>query len=106
MGAAAAAIIIRREKDMIAHFVQQRATSVETAQTLDALRIEHNFIFRRLEDRAVIRQGANGTYYLDELSWSAIRRTRIRVLLVVVTISVLLIGYIAATSAGIFAAKN
>lgn len=90
---AVAAIIIRREKDMVSHFVQQRATSVESAQTLDALRVEHNMIFRRLEDRAIIRQGKNGTYYLDEQSWLAVRRTRQRVLTVVILIAVLLLGY-------------
>ncbi|MEO8000206.1 MAG: hypothetical protein ABI852_22340, partial [Gemmatimonadaceae bacterium] len=86
MGAGIAAVIIRREKDMVEHFVQQRATSVDTAQSLDGLRIEHNMIFRRLEDRAVIRQGAGGTYYLDEPSWKAVRRTRQRMLTVVVVI--------------------
>lgn len=94
MGAGYAAIIIKREKDMAAHFRDQRATSASAAQTLEVLRVEHNSIFRRLEDRAVIRQGPGGTYYLDEPSWDAMRRTRQRVLVIVLLVSALLLGYV------------
>lgn len=98
MGAGYAAIIIKREKNLAAHFRDQRATSASTAQSLEVLRVEHNNIFRRLEDRAVIRQGPGGTYYLDELSWDAMRRTRQRILAIVLLVSVLLLGYIFATA--------
>lgn len=98
MGAAVAAIIIRREKELAELFVQHRATSATTAQSLDVLRVEHDRIFQRLEDRAVIRQGPNGSYYLDEPSWNAMRSTRQRTLVVVFLIAALLLSYIYITT--------
>ena len=84
MGAsAAAAIIIRREKDLIEHFRRAGATSPQTAQSPATLGVEENFIWRQLVDAAVIRTGASGAYYFDELSWEAIGRRRRRVAIVV-----------------------
>lgn len=94
MGAGIAAVIISREKDMVAHFVQQRATSASTAQSLEALRVENNMIFRRLENRAVIRQGSGGRYYVDELSWQAVRSARRRLVVVVLLIAIFLLAFL------------
>lgn len=92
MGAVAAAVIIRKEKDLVAHFVQARAVSVATAQAPATLRIDQGLAFRRLREHAVIREGAPGTFYLDEPSWEALRRTRVRIvtviLLVVLTLGI------------------
>ena len=95
---AAIAIIIKQEKDLAAHFRAQRATSVSTARSLEELRVEHNRIFRRLEDRAIIRQGPGGTYYLDELSWNAMNSGRRRVLMVVLLIGILLTSFVLYTA--------
>jgi hypothetical protein len=86
MGAVAAAIIIRREKDLVAHFQQARATSAATAKSLSALGVEENMILRRMRERAVIREGAPGTLYLDEPSWVALRHTRRRLMTVMLFI--------------------
>ena len=95
---AAAAVIIRKEKDLVAHFRDARAVSPDTAQSLGALRVdEEAMAWRRLRNRAVIRQGAPGTYYLDEPSWEALGRIRRRLMLVAL---IVLLGVAALALAG------
>lgn len=98
MTTAAIAILIKHERDLVEHFIMQRATSVATAQTLQTLGVEHDRTFRRLEDRAVIRSGVPGTYYLDEPTWNSKVSMRRRVLVVVLLIGAILIGYFYTTS--------
>jgi hypothetical protein len=84
MGAAAAAIIIKREQDLVEHFRRAGATSPQAAQSSGALGVEEgNFVWRRLVAGAVIRPGAAGTYYLDEPSWEALGRRRRRVAVII-----------------------
>ena len=48
---------------------------------------------RQLRNRAVIREASPGIFYLDEEVWAAVRRTRLRLLAVFVSLlAVLLIG--------------
>jgi len=83
----AAAVMIRREKEMVAVFRAAHATSPETARPPDALGLTNEHTLRRLEARAVIRPGAQpGTLYLDEPSWAAIRGIRRRMLMVVLIV--------------------
>ena len=101
MGATAAAIIIKREKDLVEHFRRARATSPQTAQSPDALGVEeNNFIWRALQKSAVIREGASGAYYLDEPSWAAMgyRRRRIAVIMLVVAVFFAVSVYLASMS--------
>lgn len=77
-----AAIILKREKDLVAHFRRAGATSPEAAQTPAALGIDQGVAWRRLLDRAVIRSAPNGAVYLDEPSWTALRGTRRRMAVV------------------------
>jgi len=79
MGAAVAAILIRRETEVVDDFRAAGATSRETAQSYTASGPGHSLGLRRLRDRAVIREAAPGTYYLDEEVWTAVRRTRRRI---------------------------
>jgi len=88
MGAGYAAVIIRREKDLVAHFEQMRATSPGAAQSVEALQVEHNQFFRRLERRAVIRQSPTGLYYLDQPSWVAMNAMRRRLTFIVVGVAI------------------
>jgi hypothetical protein len=102
MGAAAAAIIIKREKDLIEHFRRARATNPQAAQSSDALGVEEgSFIWRRLVASAVIRPGAaGGAYYLDEPSWEALgrRRRRVAVIVAVAAVALALLLYLAEMS--------
>ena len=98
MGAAVAAILIRREKDVVDDFRAAGATSRETAQSYTAVGPGHSLGLKRLRDRAVIREAAPGTYYLDEEVWTAVRRTRRRVATVFLLILALfLLGVVVGT---------
>jgi len=84
MGASAAgAVILLKEKQIVAAFRQAGATSAPAAVTPAALGVHERLAFRRLRQRAVLREAGPGVYYLDELSWAALRRVRRRVLIVV-----------------------
>lgn len=91
MGAAIAAIIIKKEKDLVSHFQQARAVSVATARTLGSLQVDDERTLRRLQQRAVIREGAPGTFYLDEPSWLALQFVRRRMVGVAVLLALMVI---------------
>jgi hypothetical protein len=91
MGAAAAvAIMRRREQEVVDDFRAAGAISPETAQSYNAIGLGESMALRRLNDRAVIRESAPGLWYLDEEVWTAVRRTRRRVALVMLAIIVML----------------
>lgn len=83
MGASAAvAILIRREKDLVAHFRSHGAVDAAHAMTPAALGVDQRLAWIALRNRAIIRDGAPGTFYLDEPSWEAAGRRRKRVAMV------------------------
>jgi hypothetical protein len=87
MGAvAAAAIMRRREQQVIDDFRSAGATSPERAQSYTAIGLGDSLAIRRLRNRAVIRESAPGTYYLDEEVWAAVRRTRQRLVITILSI--------------------
>ena len=95
MGAAAAAAILRRrEQQVIDDFRAAGAISPERAQSYTAIGLGDSLAIRRLRNRAVIREAAPGTYYLDEEVWAALRRTRQR--LVITMLSIIAVFAIAA----------
>jgi hypothetical protein len=87
---AAAAIIARRQRDVVSAYQTAGATSPAAARTPGELGVEHDMIVRGLVNRAVLRDAGEGRYYLDVPSWEALRRTRGRLVLVVGGIAVLL----------------
>ena len=91
MGAAVAAVLIRREKEVVDDFRVAGATSRETAQSYTAIGLGQSLGLKRLRARAVIREAAPGTYYLDEEVWTAVRRTRRRVATVILLILALVL---------------
>jgi len=98
MGAAVAAILIRRETEVVDDFRAAGATSRETAQSYTAIGLGESLGLKRLRDRAVIREAAPGTYYLDEEVWTAVRRTRRRIATVFLLILALfLLGVVVGT---------
>ncbi len=100
MGAAAiVAVMRRREREVVDDFRAAGATSRETAQSYTAIGLGESLGLRRLRERAVIREAAPGTYYLDEEVWTAVRRTRRRIATVLLVILALfLLGVLAGTS--------
>jgi len=86
---AVAAVIVRREKDLVAHFEHAGAVAATSARSPAELGVHEQLAWRRLLDRAVIRAAAPGTYYLDRPSWEALRRTRRRLALVLAVVGLL-----------------
>jgi hypothetical protein len=100
MGAAgAAAILFKREKDLVAHFRSHGAIDSAHAMSPVALGVETRLAWELLHRGAIIRDGAPGTFYLDELSWEAMRSRRKRLLVIVLCIVLVmaLVPFIAAT---------
>src|SRR6266571_7648495 len=92
MGAAVvAAAMRRREQEVIDDFRAAGATSPDRAQSYTAIGFGETLAVRRLRNRAVIREAAPGVYYLDEEVWAAVRRTRVRLLTVFISILALLL---------------
>jgi hypothetical protein len=91
MGAPAiAAVIRRREREVVDDFRRGGATSPTTARSLADLGLSDSWPVHRLQKRAVIREPEPGIMYLDEEVWAAVRRMRQRVGLIFGTIFVLL----------------
>jgi hypothetical protein len=91
MGAPAiAAVIRRREREVVDDFRRGGATSPTTARSLADLGLSDSWPVHRLQKRAVIREPEPGIMYLDEEVWAAVRRMRRRVGLIFGTIFVLL----------------
>jgi hypothetical protein len=83
----------RREQEVIDDFRAAGATSPDRAQSYTAMGFGETLAVRRLRNRAVIREASPGVYYLDEEVWTAVRRSRHRVLgAVLAMMAVLLVG--------------
>jgi hypothetical protein len=92
MGAPAiAAILRRREQEVVDDFRAARATSPETAQSYNAIGLGDSLAIKRLRNRAVLREASPGLFYLDEESWAALQRTRRRLAVVMLSLVVLLL---------------
>ncbi|MEO8620514.1 MAG: hypothetical protein ABI625_05575 [bacterium] len=89
MGGAVAVILIK-ERHMVEALQRAGATSPATARTLDnlgAVGIDADGIaWRRLRDRAVVREAAPGAFYVDIEVWQALRRQRRRLILVMLVL--------------------
>lgn len=92
MGAPAiAAIIRRRENEVVDDFRAAGAISPATAQPYESPGMGDSLAVTRLRDRAVIREASPGFYYLDEEVWAAVRRTRRRLAVVLISILALVL---------------
>jgi hypothetical protein len=94
MGAVIIAIAMRKERQTAEAFQRAGATSVERARALDEIGIApHGIGWRRLTERAIVREAGSGKYYLDLPSWAAARRMRHKRSLIIVGILLLFIAY-------------
>jgi hypothetical protein len=97
--AAAAAIILRKERDIVQIFRGAGAIDPARARDPGELGVDRRVPFRLLVEHAVLREAEGGRFYLDERSWEALRGTRRRVaLIVLVALGVVLLmsGYLVA----------
>ena len=85
------AVVLAKERRMVARFVAAGALSRERAQSLEQLGLNRGVILRRLRERAVVRQAGQDLYYVDEQSWNAVRRTRRRAASVFLIIGLIII---------------
>lgn len=90
MGAAAAAIIVAKERHIVERFRDVGVTSSASARRLDDVGVGDGLALHRLRRHEVIRETSPGMFYLDEPVWNAVRNTRRRMLVVVLVIAVLI----------------
>jgi hypothetical protein len=91
MGAAAVAAVLRkREQEVIDDFRAAGATSPDRAQSYTAIGLGDTLAIKRLRNRAVIREAAPGLYYLDEEVWAAVIRTRRRLVITLLSVFALM----------------
>ena len=82
MGGAAAAVILMRERQVVEAFERAGAVSPERAVSASDLNVDDSGIgWRRLRERAIVREVDPGRFYLDVEVWQAVRRMRRRVAL-------------------------
>ena len=87
MGAPAVAAILRkREQEVIDDFRAAGATSPDRAQSYQAIGLGDTLAIKRLRNRAVIREATPGVYYLDEEVWTAVVRTRRRLVITLLSV--------------------
>ncbi|MDQ6718430.1 MAG: hypothetical protein M3Z17_08810 [Gemmatimonadota bacterium] len=95
MGApAVAAVIIRKERELVELFQSAGAISPATAKTLDDVGVEQAWPLSRLRRRAVVREVGPGRFYVDEEVWVAMRGMRQRIILMLLGL-VALVGFLA-----------
>lgn len=94
MATAAAAVIIAKEKDLVAHFRRAGALSPAQAKSATDLGVDTRLAWSILERRAIIREAGEGRYYLDEPVWVAHqqRRRRIATTMLVIVLAVLAVS--------------
>jgi hypothetical protein len=92
----AAAVIVMKEKHVVAAFRAAHATTSESARSLDSLGVHPGLATSRLSSRGVLRESQPGAYYLDEARWEALRRFRRRVAgaVLVLLLALVLIGFV------------
>ena len=78
MAASAAAVIIAKEKDLIAHFRRAGALGPTSAKSVTELGVDTRLAWNILERHAIICEAGHGLYYLDERAWLAHQRRRRR----------------------------
>jgi hypothetical protein len=91
MTAAAAAILLLRERELVDAFRAAGATEPAKAVSLTDLNVAPSIAFHRLQRRAVLRETESGLFYLDEPSWQALHGMRRRLIAVAVGVAILVL---------------
>ena len=104
MGAAVAAVIQRQEREIVDMFRGAGAMSAERARDPEELGVSHHLAFERLVRRAVLREAGDGKFYLDELSWNAVRSMRRRLVIVVLALTITVL--VALLAGGALVSRN
>jgi hypothetical protein len=87
MGASvAAAVVIRKQRELIERFRHFDATRPERARSIDELGVDTRMVWAGLLRDGVIRESATGLFFLDEAAWAQHQRDRRRRLVIVLTV--------------------
>src|SRR5512140_55089 len=90
MGGAVAVLLIK-ERHIVEAFERAGATTPELAREPSELGVDVDGVaWRRLRERAIIRDAAAGRFYVDSGTWQAIRRMRQRMLFTVAALVIAL----------------
>ena len=104
---AAVAVILMKERQVVEAFERAGATTAAAGRSPTDLGIHPDGVgWRRLRERAIVRESSPGTglYYLDVEVWQATRRTRRRVIAMLVVIMLALFAVL--VTGGYFGAPN
>jgi hypothetical protein len=84
---AAAAVILMRERRVVEAFERAGATSPDRAIPPNDVSVDESGIgWRRLRERAIVREATPGRFYLDVEVWQANRRMRHRIVFIMAVI--------------------
>jgi hypothetical protein len=84
---AAVAVIVLKERHIVEAFEVAGAIAPHRAVNPRGINVDDGGIaWRRLRDRAIIREASPGMYYVDAEGWQALRRTRRRMATVLMII--------------------
>lgn len=86
---AAAAVIVRKQREIVDCYRAAHATAPTQARDPGELGVEHSMIFKGLVRRAVLRDVGGGRYYLDEPAWEAFGNSRRRLVLMALILALL-----------------
>ncbi len=93
MGASVAVILIK-ERHIAEAFEGAGITAPDRACDPGEISVgTHGVGWRRLVDRAVIREASPGKWYIDMPSWLALRRQRHRMLIIMLVLAIAVAGF-------------
>ena len=95
MGAAAVAVMMRKEREVREDFFAAGATQPISAMSFGELRLEETMTVKRLRNRAIIREAAPGLFYWDDDVYQSVRSMRRRMAFLLIG-TLLLIGIVLA----------
>jgi hypothetical protein len=84
---AAVAVMLSKERQLVDAFVRAGATSETAAAHPGDISVDiAGSAGRRLIEHAVLRAADDGRYYIDLLTWEALRRQRRRIIFVILLV--------------------
>ena len=93
MGASVAVILIK-ERHIAEAFEGAGITAPERARDPEEVGVGmHGIGWRRLVDRAVVREASPGKWYIDTPSWLALRRQRRRMSIIMLVLVIAVAGF-------------
>ncbi len=91
---ASVAVILMKERHIAEAFEGAGITAPERARDPEEVGVGmHGIGWRRLVDRAVVREASPGKWYIDMPSWLALRRQRRRMSIILLVLVIAVVGF-------------